>query len=391
MLVEQADWPPARDLVEDRPDFVLGLVDVSSSLRSRARRLITSTLTLGLMRTASRDVSEALSTLSAALEASGFRVVRVLSGAEATSAGATDASVLLMLRGTDARLQREYYREQLDAWIQSRTSQRAEFVPNEPRPGELTPARRVGLLHAPLREALPKLHQPLRAEFSIAGIFPVHNRRFAAALLAHLCRRPILQAQMLHALRNEYGEKVAFLFAFRTHHQRWLRLPALLGVLLWLCSFVSEHLAALLTPLFGLVVPLWASLMLEGWAAQQRDLASLWGVDELREAEVLRDEVRGECGGSAPAGGGAAQHHTRRSRLLKRCVTIPVLGGQPLLLSAIITGLHALWMTIHGSELHPAAKTALVVLVSAAWGLLVEFFNWHVFHRCHNRSRTKQR
>ena len=35
-------------------------------------------------------------------------------------------------------------------------------------------------------------------------------------------------------------------------------------------------------------MPLWASLMLEGWAAQQRDLANLWGVDELREAEVLR-------------------------------------------------------------------------------------------------------
>ena len=33
----------------------------------------------------------------------------------------------------------------------------------------------------------------------------------------------------------------------------------------------------------------------------------------------------------------------------------------------------------------------LVVLVSAAWGILVEFFNWHVFHRLAsalNRTRA---
>ena len=32
-------------------------------------------------------------------------------------------------------------------------------------------------------------------------------------------------------------------------------------------------------------------------------------------------------------------------------------------------------------QLPYAAKTLLVVLVSASWGLLVEFFNWHVFLR----------
>ena len=42
--------------------------------------------------------------------------------------------------------------------------------------------------------------------------------------------------------------------------------------------------------MFGLAVPVWASLMLEGWSARQRELASLWGVHGLHEAEVLQGQ-----------------------------------------------------------------------------------------------------
>ena len=172
--------------------------------------------------------------------------------------------------------------------------------------------------------------------------------------------------------------QVAFLFAFRNHHQQWLRLPALVGVLLWLSRFVSHTLPALLTPVFGLAIPLWASLLLEGWRTRQQELVSLWAVDELREAEVVRAEFRGERV-STPTG--EALHYPPWKRALKRWVVLPVLGAQLLLLTAIITVLYAVWISIHESSLHQATKTLLVVLVSAAWGLLVEFFNWHVFHR----------
>ena len=42
---------------DERPDFVLTLTDVSSSLRSRARRLITSVATLGLLRAQRRKMT----------------------------------------------------------------------------------------------------------------------------------------------------------------------------------------------------------------------------------------------------------------------------------------------------------------------------------------------
>ena len=67
---------------------------------------------------------------------------------------------------------------------------------------------------------------------TIRGVFPLHDRQFNLRLVSHLTRHVFLQAHMLHQLRNVYGEKVAFLFAFRNFYQRCLLVPALLGVLL---------------------------------------------------------------------------------------------------------------------------------------------------------------
>ena len=254
--------------MEDAPDFALALSDVSSSLWSRSRRLIFSVATLGMMRRGG-SVDAALVLLSDALEEAGFRVLQMTQ---------EHGDIIVLLRGTDARLQREFYCEQLDSWIQSHSSTNAgtEFVAQElPPEGFFTPARRIALLHQPLLELLPALRARLRSDLlTVHSVFALQNRRFGAQLLSHLLRKPFLQAQLLHVLRNEYGEKIAFLFAFRTYHQRWLRVPAALGVLLWLSKLVSVRPPALLTPIFGLAVPVWATLLLEGWSARQRELAN---------------------------------------------------------------------------------------------------------------------
>ena len=349
-----------------RADFVLLLVDVSGHRWSRAKRLV-STVSLGLLGPSGvRDAQAALELLDSSLEKSGFNVSR--------------DGLVALLRGSDERLAREHYREQLDAWIQSRAH--GEFVVQELPVATLTSARRVALLQQPLNEVLLQLGSTaLRPDLlSVQAIFPPHDRRFAATLLSQLCRKPLLQAQLLHAMRNEYGEKVAFLHAFRTAHQRWLVLPAALGVVLWLLPFISTRLPALLTPLFGLAIPLWGSLFLARWRVHQRELASLWDVDDLREAEVVRPEFVGERVVSRN-GAVLREKYPRWRRTLVRFVTIPVLGLQLLSLTGIVVLLYAAWLLIHSSGMHPALKTASFVLISAAWGLLVELLNWELFLR----------
>ncbi len=359
----------SSDMLPDamRADFVLILADVSGRRWSRARRLV-STVSLGLLGPSSavRDVQAALELLDSSLEQSGFHVSR--------------NGLVALLRGSDALLTREQYREQLESWIQSRAH--GEFIANELPVATLTAARRVGLLQQPLDELLPQLGKTaLRPDLlSMQATFPPHDRHFAATLLSHLCRKPLLQAQLLHAMRNEYGEKVAFLHAFRTVHQRWLVLPAAVGAALWALPLVSTRLPALLTPLFGLAIPLWGSLFLARWRVHQRELASLWNVDGLREADEVRPEFVGERVVSSK-GAVLLEKYPRWRRTLKRCVTLPVLGAQLLLLTGIVVLLYAAWLHIHASAMHPALKTASFVLISATWGLLVELLNWELFLR----------
>jgi hypothetical protein len=213
-------------------DFVMILTDTSAYASSKAKRFFRS---MHLLRAApARDETALIALLVEKLGRAGFRAVL----APRRPAEDASGSVMLLLTGKRARLQREYYREQLDAWIQS-SSRVGEFTPREADPdADFSPARRIALLHAALSALLPELTDVLRGSdlLTLQHALPLHDRTFSEALLGHLTRHHGLAAQKLHALRNEYGEKVAFVFAFRACLTRWLLPPAACGALLWLAQ-----------------------------------------------------------------------------------------------------------------------------------------------------------
>ena len=89
----------------------------------------------------------------------------------------------------------------------------------------------------------------------------------------------------------------------------------------------------------------------------------------------------GPAGARQRARSRARPAHRRRAwkRALKRCVTIPVLGGQLLVVSGIIVCLYSCWTWIYCQrDLSRPLKTALVSMISLSWGVLVEFLNWQV-------------
>ena len=210
-------------------DFGMVLSDVSSYRSSKAKRFLKSMWIFGKQQLA--DVDAALAQLLSSLEQHGFRARQVQAEEGDGLAGPDD--ILLLLTGTPERLSREDYREQLDLWIQQRGL--GEFSARTTNAADYSPARRVQLLEPALSALVPELQRhALRGAdlVSIRGVFPLHDRQFNLRLVSHLTRHVFLQAHMLHQLRNVYGEKVAFLFAFRNFYQRCLLVPALLGVLL---------------------------------------------------------------------------------------------------------------------------------------------------------------
>ena len=166
---------------------------------------------------------------------------------------------------------------------------------------------------------------------------------------------------------------MAFLFAFRNFYQRCLLLPAAAGLLLSLSQRCFTRGPALVQPLYGLAISLWGSVVLRAWRRQRCQLAALWGVDGAHETEVMRADFRGERVVSRVTGE-ATLYYPPWKRALKRCVTVPILGVQLLLLTGIIVMLYLAWLSISASQHNRAVKTLLVVLLSVLWSVLVYIY-----------------
>ncbi|KAF4037169.1 Calcium-activated chloride channel [Phytophthora infestans] len=83
------------------------------------------------------------------------------------------------------------------------------------------------------------------------------------------------QYEMLWPLLTYFGEKHAFYYAFVTFYTAWLLPIALVGMacqMLWLANNVS-----FVPPLFGIVVSIWATLMVERWKRKRSEIQRKFG------------------------------------------------------------------------------------------------------------------
>ena len=79
--------------------------------------------------------------------------------------------------------------------------------------------------------------------------------------------------QPLNMLKNYYGEKYAFEFAYLLHYQAWLIIPSLTGLVLFGYQIYRFDHFRELTPaldseynaIYGFLVAIWASLFIESW------------------------------------------------------------------------------------------------------------------------------
>ena len=89
----------------------------------------------------------------------------------------------------------------------------------------------------------------------IQAVFPLHDAHWNAELLRRARRvNPFIPSSrdaFLREVRGQFGEKVAFYFAFNCFYTSWLLVPAILGALLWTISFFAESQQQQLAPLYA--------------------------------------------------------------------------------------------------------------------------------------------
>ena len=98
----------------------------------------------------------------------------------------------------------------------------------------------------------------------------------------------------LNLMKNYYGEKQAFEYAFLLHYQAWLYIPSFLGLVLGAYQLYRYYLlqdwkAALDTEyngVFGLLVALWASFFVESWKRKQKYIQHIWNCSDKSFSKV---------------------------------------------------------------------------------------------------------
>lgn len=130
----------------------------------------------------------------------------------------------------------------------------------------------------------------------IESHFPLHKAQTVEAIQASLDHFRfrltlgflngsfIKYMEPLNMIKNYYGEKYAFEYAFLMHYQAWLLFPSIVGFLVFCGSAVEyfqtgsmkESLDSTGNGIFGLVCAIWATLFVESWKRKQTTIVYLW-------------------------------------------------------------------------------------------------------------------
>jgi hypothetical protein len=173
---------------------------------------------------------------------------------------------------------------------------------------------------------------------NVKSIFPIHNAPANKALLRHLSQKIFLKTEDLDSIRDLFGPKVAFYFAYMQTYLLFLFFPAATGILAWVFLPKYSLIYAIIT-LFG------CTIFLEYWKIQQTDLAIRWNVRGVRSLKASRAKFQYERVITDQAG--RIKHYFPKWKSISRqSLQIPFFIFAFLILGIIITLVFALEVLI---------------------------------------------
>jgi anoctamin-10 len=163
---------------------------------------------------------------------------------------------------------------------------------------------------------------------NVASIFPLHNQPANRLLLTRLSTRMFLGLEDLDQIRDLWGSKTAFYFAFIQTYFRSLFFPCAAGIFAW--AFLSKY-----SLFFALVIGIWCTVFLEYWKIKQTDLAIRWDVRGVGDLKVNRPQFRYEK--EVVDSAGRVRHYFPRwKRILRQLVVVPFVLVSTILLGMLI-------------------------------------------------------
>jgi hypothetical protein len=127
-------------------------------------------------------------------------------------------------------------------------------------------------------------------------------------------------------VRNYFGEKIAFYFAWLSHFTAWLIAPGILGMCLafYLVSRrVEEVNRSLIGPIFGILLMIYMTVYLEHWKRRSATLAFRWGVSDYDKREPDRPEYVATVSDFNFFTQETTMYYPKEKRLMKQLLGIP--------------------------------------------------------------------
>ena len=161
------------------------------------------------------------------------------------------------------------------------------------------------------------------------SVFPLHDHTFNKEWIKKWATVTFLKVDDLDEIRNRFGEKVAFYFAFTQSYFAFLLFPAAFG-------FSSWVLLGHFSPIYAIINGLWSIVFVEYWKRQEVDLGVRWGVKGVSAIQEKRREFQHEQEIKDPFTGETVQVFPATKRLYRQILQLPFAALASLALGIII-------------------------------------------------------
>ncbi|CAO3668007.1 unnamed protein product [Rhizopus stolonifer] len=229
-----------------------------------------------------QKVTDSISDITTRLTSVGLRY-QIRPGKEPTS-------LLLLISSPIQPIKRAYRQERVRDFLLGVRVDDIEDVSDIQTFQELTESERLRLVYEIMTHPKEEGGAGISTETDeyIEAILPLHNDEFNHNWLKSWTTKWLIQDDDLLSIRNHFGEKIAYYFAFLQNYFLWLSAPSFLGIFVYLTH--SNTLALW----YSLAMILWSLVFLEVWKRKEKELAIQWGVRNYSKNEKRRTEFKGD-------------------------------------------------------------------------------------------------
>ena len=202
-----------------------------------------------------------------------------------------------------------YTNYKLDVDMQDLYERATDYRDMRPMDHPFGDRHRLKLVNRIITEDRPLALERRIAAEAITNYFPLHNKpalhrmqdewrtNFAWPWNGYITPTPwVLSMVKLDPVREYFGEKIGFYFAFLGWYTSWLVTVAIFGAAIavhrYFFDFDSEENT--LMPVYGVAMQIWAVLMLRLWKQQESLLSLRWGMSTFKDEEDARPGYKGE-------------------------------------------------------------------------------------------------